>query len=52
MTPTNLELANDFARRWLALPKERRSRLCKQISIGAMQIAALNSAIDIKDDRI
>ena len=41
MTPSDLELANDFVRRWSALPKQRRSRLGKQMPIAAVQAAAL-----------
>jgi hypothetical protein len=41
MTPSDLELANDFVRRWLALSKQRRSRLGKQMPIAAVQAAAL-----------
>jgi hypothetical protein len=41
MTRTDLEVANDFVHRWLALPKERRGRLGKQIPLAAVQLAAL-----------
>jgi hypothetical protein len=41
MTRSDLELANDFVRRWLALPKQRRSRLGRQMPIAAVQEAAL-----------
>jgi hypothetical protein len=39
---TDLEVANDFIHRWLALPKERRARLGKQIPVAAVQAAALS----------
>jgi len=39
---TDLEVANDFVHRWLALPKERRARLGKQIPVAAVQAAALS----------
>jgi hypothetical protein len=38
---TDLEVAKDFVNRWLALPKERRGRLGKQIPVAAVQAAAL-----------
>jgi len=41
MARSDLELANDFVRRWLALSKQRRSRLGKQMPIDAVQAAAL-----------
>jgi hypothetical protein len=41
MTLSDLELANDFVRRWLALSKQRRSRLGQQMPIAAVQAAAL-----------
>jgi hypothetical protein len=41
MPPTDLEVAKDFVHRWLALPKERRGQLGKQIPLTAMQAAAL-----------
>jgi len=41
MTQSDLEPANDFVRRWLALPKQRRSRLTKQMPLAALQEAAL-----------
>jgi hypothetical protein len=37
---TDLEIANDFVHRWLALPKERRAHLGKQIPVVAVQVAA------------
>ena len=39
---TDLEVANDFVHRWLALPKERRARLGKQMPVAAVQAAALS----------
>jgi hypothetical protein len=42
MTRTDLEVASDFAHRWLALPKERRARLGKQIPVAAVQVAAIS----------
>src|SRR5262249_40315846 len=42
MTRTNLELAVDFVHNWVALPKERRARLGKQMPVAAMQVAALS----------
>jgi len=42
MTRTDLELANDFVHRWVALPKGRRARLGKQIPVAAVQVAALS----------
>jgi HEAT repeat protein len=41
MPRTDLEVAKDFAHRWLALPKERRGRLGRQIPLAAVQAAAL-----------
>jgi hypothetical protein len=41
MMRTDLEVANDFVHRWLALRKERRARLGKQIPVAAVQAAAL-----------
>ena len=38
---TDLEVANDFVRRWLALRKERRARLGEQVPVAAVQVAAL-----------
>jgi hypothetical protein len=38
---TDLEVANDFVNRWLALPKGRRAHLGKQIPVAAVQAAAL-----------
>jgi hypothetical protein len=42
MMRTDLEVANDFVHRWLALRKERRARLGKQIPVAAVQAAALS----------
>jgi HEAT repeat protein len=41
MPRTDLEVAKDFVHRWLALPKERRGRLGRQIPLAAVQAAAL-----------
>jgi hypothetical protein len=41
MRRTDLEVAKDFVHRWLALPKERRGRLGRQIPLAAVQTAAL-----------
>lgn len=38
---TDLEVANDFVHRWLALRKDRRARLGKEIPIAAVQVTAL-----------
>ncbi len=39
---TDLEVANDFVHRWLALRKERRAHLGRQIPVAAVQVAALS----------
>jgi hypothetical protein len=41
MLQSDLELAGDFVRRWSALAKQRRSRLARQMPVGAVQAAAL-----------
>jgi hypothetical protein len=41
MMRTDLEVVKDFVHRWLALRKERRARLGKQIPVPAVQAAAL-----------
>jgi hypothetical protein len=41
MTQTNLDIASDFVRKWLALPKERRRRLGRQIPVAAAEDATL-----------
>jgi hypothetical protein len=41
ITRSDLELANDFIRRWASLPRERRARLGKQIPVAAVQVAAV-----------
>jgi HEAT repeat protein len=41
MMRTDLEVANDFVHRWLALRKDRRARLGKEIPIAAVQVTAL-----------
>jgi hypothetical protein len=41
MMRTDIEVANDFVHRWLALRKERRAHLGKQIPVPAVQVAAL-----------
>ena len=42
MTRSDLEIASDFVHRWVALPKERRARLGKQIPVATVQAAALS----------
>jgi len=42
MTPSDLQLANDFVRRWAALAPQRRARLGKQVPVAALQAAALS----------
>ena len=42
MARTDIELANDFVHRWLAVRKERRGRLGKQIPLAAVQAAAIS----------
>jgi hypothetical protein len=42
MMRTDFEVANDFVHRWLALRKERRAHLGKQIPVAAVQAAALS----------
>jgi hypothetical protein len=44
MTPTDLEVANDFVQRWLTLRKDRRARLGMKMPVAAMQVAALRHA--------
>jgi HEAT repeat protein len=41
MTRSDLEIANDYLHRWVALTKERRARLGRQIPVAAVQAAAL-----------
>src|SRR5262245_64242574 len=42
MIRPDLQLASDFVRRWLALAQQRRSRVAKQMPVGALQTAALD----------
>jgi HEAT repeat protein len=42
MMRTDLEIANDFVHRWLALRKDRRVRLREQMPIAAVQAGALS----------
>ena len=42
MTRTDLEVANDFAHRWVASPKQRRARLGRTLPVAAVQAAALS----------
>jgi HEAT repeat protein len=42
MTRSDLEIANDFVRRWGALSKQRRARLGGEIPVAALQVAALS----------
>jgi len=44
MTRTDLEVANDFVHRWLALRRDRRARLGMRIPVAAVQVAALRHA--------
>jgi hypothetical protein len=39
---TDLEVANDFVHRWLALRKDRRARLGTQIPVAVVQVGALS----------
>src|SRR5262245_31390403 len=41
MTRSDLEVANDFVRRWGTLSKRRRARLGGEIPVAAVQVAAL-----------
>jgi hypothetical protein len=41
MSPSDLQLANDFVRRWATLAPQRRARLGKQVPVAALQAAAL-----------
>ena len=41
MTRSDLEIANDFVRRWGALSKQRRARCGGEIPVAALQVAAL-----------
>src|SRR5262245_12607945 len=41
MTRSDLEVANDFVRRWHALSKQRRGRRGSEIPVAALQVAAL-----------
>ena len=41
MTQSDLEVANDFVRRWDALSQQRRARLAGDIPVAAVQAAAL-----------
>jgi hypothetical protein len=42
VTPSDLEVANSFARRWRAMRKERRSWLGKEMPVAEVQAAALH----------
>jgi hypothetical protein len=42
MTRSDLEVANDFLRRWHALSKQRRARHGGKIPVAALQVAALS----------
>src|SRR5215470_10981603 len=42
MTRTDLEVANDFVRGWVASPKQRRARLGRTLPVAAVQAAALS----------
>ena len=42
MTQSDLEVANDFVRRWDALSQQRRARLADDIPVAAVQAAALS----------
>jgi len=42
MTRTDLEVANDFVRGWVASPKQRRARLGRTLPVVAVQAAALS----------
>jgi HEAT repeat protein len=42
MTRSDLEVANDFVRRWYALSKQRRARHGGEMPVAALQVAALS----------
>ena len=39
---SDLQIANDFVRRWTALARERRARVGRQMPVAAVQVAALS----------